>query len=203
MITARPADAPLRGRRRSEVSRLVYIAIALSGLTALGSEVVWTRMLSLLFGATTYTFSLILAVFLVGLGIGSSLGSALARNAVEPAHRARLVSARRCARAGLGGVRHGRVAAVLADQPVDLDRRSSFNFQLDLMRAIWVMLPGAILWGASFPLALAAVAARGQDPARLVGGVYAANTVGAIVGALVDQPGARGHGRQPDRRSRC
>ena len=53
------------------------------------------------------------------------------------------------------------------------------------MRAIWVMLPGAILWGASFPLALAAVAARGQDPARLVGGVYAANTVGAIVGALV------------------
>ena len=53
------------------------------------------------------------------------------------------------------------------------------------MRAIWVMLPGAILWGASFPLALAAVAARGQDSARLVGGVYAANTVGAIVGALL------------------
>ena len=46
------------------------------------------------------------------------------------------------------------------------------------------MLPAAILWGASFPLALAAVAARGQDPARLVGGVYAANTVGAIVGSL-------------------
>ena len=49
------------------------------------------------------------------------------------------------------------------------------------------MLPGAILWGASFPLALAAVAERGQDSARLVGGVYAANTVGAIVGALLDR----------------
>jgi len=47
------------------------------------------------------------------------------------------------------------------------------------------MLPGAILWGASFPLALAAVAVPGQDSAKLVGGVYAANTVGAIVGALV------------------
>jgi spermidine synthase len=46
-------------------------------------------------------------------------------------------------------------------------------------------LPGAILWGASFPLALASVATPGQDSARLVGGVYAANTVGAIVGALV------------------
>jgi spermidine synthase len=59
-----------------------------------------------------------------------------------------------------------------------------FNFQLDLVRTLWVVLPGAILWGASFPLALAAVASRGQDPARLVGGVYAANTVGAIVGSL-------------------
>jgi spermidine synthase len=60
-----------------------------------------------------------------------------------------------------------------------------FNFQLDVVRCLWVVLPGAILWGASFPLALAAVASRGQDPARLVGGVYAANTVGAIIGSLV------------------
>ena len=59
-----------------------------------------------------------------------------------------------------------------------------FNFQLDLVRCLWVVLPAAILWGASFPLALASVAAHGQDPGRLVGGVYAANTVGAIVGAL-------------------
>ena len=56
--------------------------------------------------------------------------------------------------------------------------------QLDLVRCLWAVLPGAILWGASFPLALASVAAPGQDPARLVGGVYAANTVGAIVGAM-------------------
>jgi spermidine synthase len=60
-----------------------------------------------------------------------------------------------------------------------------FNFQLDLVRCLWVVLPAAILWGASFPLALAGVATRGQDPGRLVGGVYAANTVGAIVGSLV------------------
>jgi spermidine synthase len=40
------------------------------------------------------------------------------------------------------------------------------------------------LWGASFPLALAAAAAPGEDPGRLAGAVYAANTIGAIVGAL-------------------
>src|SRR5262249_29749314 len=59
-----------------------------------------------------------------------------------------------------------------------------FNFQLDIVRCAWVVLPGAILWGASFPLALAAVAGKGQDPARLVGGVYPAHTVGAIVATL-------------------
>src|SRR5438874_8925488 len=59
-----------------------------------------------------------------------------------------------------------------------------FTLQLDLVRSLWVVLPAAILWGASFPLALASVALPGQDPARLVGGVYAANTVGAIVGSL-------------------
>src|SRR5262249_21170975 len=59
-----------------------------------------------------------------------------------------------------------------------------YTFQLDLVRCLWAVLPPACLWGASFPLALAAVATRGQDPGRLVGGVYAANTIGAIAGAM-------------------
>ncbi|KPK62126.1 MAG: hypothetical protein AMK73_06715 [Planctomycetes bacterium SM23_32] len=55
---------------------------------------------------------------------------------------------------------------------------------MDLAVCLWAVLPGAILWGASFPLALAAAAGPTQDPGRLVAGVYAANTVGAISGAL-------------------
>jgi spermidine synthase len=71
--------------------------------------------------------------------------------------------------------------------PINTSISSSiwYNFQLDLARTFWAVLPGPILWGASFPLALAAVARKGQDPGRLVGGVYAANTVGAIVGSIV------------------
>ncbi len=69
--------AYIKEQARSVVDRapgvpLVYVAIALSGLTALGAEVVWTRLLSLLLGATVYTFSIILAVFLFGLWAGSS-----------------------------------------------------------------------------------------------------------------------------------
>ncbi len=59
-----------------------------------------------------------------------------------------------------------------------------YTFQIDMARCLWAILPAALLWGASFPLALAAAAERGEDPARLVGSVYAANTAGAIVGAL-------------------
>jgi spermidine synthase len=58
------------------------------------------------------------------------------------------------------------------------------KFGSDLWRCLLVVLPAAVLWGASFPLALASIARRGTDPGRLVGGVYAANTLGAIAGSL-------------------
>jgi spermidine synthase len=162
----------------------VYVAIALSGMTALSAEVIWTRLLTLLFGATVYTFSLILAVFLFGLGIGSSVGSAIGRAAPRP-------------RVALGWCQMLLCAAFawtacmltqsLPYWPINpaISTDPWYNFQLDVVRCLWAVLPGAILWGASFPLALASVASRGQDPARLVGGVYAANTVGAIVGSII------------------
>jgi spermidine synthase len=163
---------------------LVYIVIGLSGLTALGAQVVWTRMLSLLFGATTYTFSMILAVFLVGLGIGSSAGAALARGSSNPRLALGWVQVALCFTLAWSAYATGQS---LPFWPINPSISSSlvYTFELDLMRAIWVMLPGALLWGASFPLALASVAAPGQDTGKMVGGVYAANTVGAIVGALV------------------
>ena len=153
-------------------------------MSALGAEVVWTRLLSLILGGTVYTFSLILAVFLIGLGIGSSLGAFLARRAAS-------------ARVALGACQWLLTAAIawtavmisesLPFWPIvpGLSPNPWFTFQLDLVRCLWAVLPPACLWGASFPLALAAVASRGQDAGRLVGGVYAANTIGGIAGALV------------------
>ena len=49
----------------------IYVTIALSGATALGAEVVWTRLMGMLLGPTVYVFSIILAVFLIGLALGS------------------------------------------------------------------------------------------------------------------------------------
>jgi spermidine synthase len=159
------------------------VAIALSGLSALGAEVVWTRLLSLMLGGTVYTFSIILAVFLAGLGLGSSLGSYLARSTVRPGV---LLGCCQLFLVGAVAWTACMIAQSLPYWPINpsLSHNPWLNFQLDLARCLWAVLPAAILWGASFPLALAAVVSPGEDAGRLVGKVYAANTVGAIAGAL-------------------
>src|SRR5947207_1663262 len=161
----------------------IYLSIALSGFTALACEVIWTRTLSLLFGATVYTFSLVLAVFLVGLGIGSTLGSTLSHRFARPRVPLASCPVLLCSAMAWAAFM---LTESLPYWPIDpsIANNPVFTMQLDLVRSLWAVLPAAIFWGTSFPLALAAVASRGQDPARLVGGVYAANTVGAIAGSL-------------------
>jgi spermidine synthase len=176
-------EAEAAAVQRAPGATTVYVAIAISGMTALAAQVLWTRLLTLNFGATVYTFSLILAVFLFGLGIGSTAGAALARGARHPRAAFGWCQMLICGALAWSAYM---LTESLPYWPINPSLSSDpwFNFQLDLVRCAWVVLPGAILWGASFPLALGAVAAPGQDPARLVGGVYAANTVGAIVGSL-------------------
>jgi spermidine synthase len=172
-----------QAKNRAPGTPLIYLAIALSGLTALGAEVVWTRLLSLLLGATVYTFSIILAVFLTGLWAGSSGGSLLARRLANP--RLALAACQILLAAAIAWTAFS-IADSLPYWPVDpwLSTNPWFTFDLDLTRCVRVILLPTLLWGASFPLALAGAAAEGEDPARLAGEVYAANTAGSIVGAL-------------------
>jgi len=183
-----------RGAEEPEISRSteplvpkgawpILVTIGISGATALAAEAVWTRLLSLLLGATTYTFSLILAAFLIGLGAGSSAGAALARNVKNP--RFALGVCQLLLTVTIGWAAYA-MTAMLPYWPVSpgLAIKPSYTFQMDFVRCLWSVLPAAVLWGASFPLALAAVGRGAKDPARLVGVTYAANTVGGIIGAL-------------------
>jgi spermidine synthase len=161
----------------------IYVAIALSGLTALGAQVVWTRLLSVLLGTTVYTFSIILAVFLAGMGIGSGAGSILARSTERPKLAfgiCQLLLAASIAWTAWA------IAKSLPYWPIDpaLAENPVYLFQLNLFRALWTILPATIFWGASFPLALGSLAGRSNDSGRLAAGVYGANTLGAILGAL-------------------
>ena len=176
---AQPAPPPGRAT--------IYIAVALSGATALGAEVVWTRLLSLMLGATVYAFSIILAVFLVGLGLGSAAGSALGRRA-RP-------------QAALGYCQMLLAAAVawtafmlsksVPYWPINplLSASPWFTFQIDLARVLWTILPATLLWGASSPLALAAASrssSSGDESglSKTCRRHLRRHTAGAIVGAL-------------------
>ncbi|HKS05786.1 MAG TPA: fused MFS/spermidine synthase [Gemmatimonadaceae bacterium] len=162
----------------------VYTVIALSGFTALGSEVIWTRLLSLNLGATTYTFSLILATFLIGLGIGSSVGAVIA-GGVQNARTA-LGWCQILVVCSLAWAAYSLTVA-LPNWPVDptLSAGPMYTFQMDFVKAAFTVIPGAICWGASFPLALAAIGTQDSDPGVVVGTTYAANTVGAILGSVL------------------
>ena len=173
--------SPAQGARKLGEAGLIVVAV--SGFCALGAQVVWTRLLSLLLGATVYTFSIILAVFLVGLGVGSAIGSLVARSSRHPLRDLgvcqMLLTAAIAWTAFL-------ISASLPYWPIapSLSPGPWISFQLDAVRAIWAVVPGTVLWGASFPLAVAAARPGETDSGKLIAGVYVANTIGAMVGAL-------------------
>jgi len=178
---AATAPAAATGRSASSTTA-IYVATALSGMTALAAEVLWTRHLSLLLGGTVYTFALILATLLLGLSVGSAAGAALGKR-VPPL--AALATAQALLGAALAAAAYA-LGRSLPFWPIDvaLPTTAAVALELDLVRTAYVVLPAALLWGASFPLALAAAVRAGEPPRRAVGRLYAVNTAGAIAGAL-------------------
>jgi spermidine synthase len=169
-------------------TRVVGIVIAASGLTALGAEVIWTRLLGLLLGPTSYTFSIVLAIFLLGLGIGSVAGARLSRRVVSAGRALAL-----CQLLLMAAIPYAAfvICHVLPRwlSTQSLQDAAWFRMSLDVVRTMVALLPATILWGASFPLAVAAAGEgeghqRESDNGWLVGRLYCSNTLGAIIGTL-------------------
>ena len=129
-------------------------------------------------------FRSILAVFLIGLGIGAGSGSRVVRRSRNV--RASLGICLALLTASVAWTAY-MIANSLPFWPVDpwLSSNPWFNFQIDLLRVAWTVLPPTVFWGAAFPLALAALSSSSGDPAKSAGKAYAANTLGAIGGALI------------------
>ena len=164
-------------------ARIVYLTIALSGATALGAEVVWTRLIGYLLLGTVYVFAIILAVFLAGLAIGSAGGSWLLKR-VRPGPALGWCQVLLALAIVWTSVFIKQVMPFWGDDVLETGDPWHM-YLLDLQRVIVAILPGTLLWGASFPLACAAVARDRGDSGQTAGAVYAANTLGGIVGALV------------------
>ncbi len=176
---ARDAGAVIDHRRRSGLIALY----ALSGFTALGYEVAWTRILINYVGTTSYAFTLMLASFLTGIGTGSLLYSRIEkRYPLELRHF------------GIAEAIIGFTGAVGLLGVIWLPW-----FHLQLVGSgghVWwkeallitsasasLMLLPTLAFGFAFPL-VSGLISRGRNLAGGdVGAVYAANTTGSILGS--------------------
>jgi spermidine synthase len=183
-VTDELSEAPaVVGAPAPSLRRAVLIVYAASGFAALSYEVAWTKTLSMILGTTTYAFTSMLATFLLGLALGSALFARLSDRYGRPAVLLALVQT-------------GIPLLVLATVPVMgylpqlfvdgfTDLRGSW-FQLELYRialAASIMFAPAVLMGGTFPL-VSRVYLGGANTGSRLGSLYAANTVGAILGSF-------------------
>ncbi len=167
----------------------LILALFASGVAGLLYETLWARYLGLLLGHAAWAQSLVLALYMGGMAAGAALGA----RSVGQAGVRRLLWAFAAVEAVLG------VLAIGFPSAFDLFDRLAYGVVLPTIgpAGVWVMgallvLPAAVALGATWPLASAA-AARWSTTAQRGGAsgvawIYAANTLGAAIGAVACGP---------------
>jgi spermidine synthase len=185
--------------RAPRSSDLVVIAcLALSGAAGLVYEVAWIRRASLVFGSTTLALSTVLAVFLLGLALGSELFGRRSRALARPLRLLALLEAALALLAvaspaafDLADAAYGHVYRAAVGKPAALHAA-----RLGLL--CLVLLPPTVLMGGTLPLACRQLSSRASRVGGVVGLLYAVNTLGAALGCaatglvLLPQLGMRG-----------
>lgn len=186
---AEPAVALDAAAPSAAAIRMAALAFGVTGFAAMATQIAWTRALSLAIGSSTYAFSLIVSVFIFGLAAGGAWGSRRAPKLADPAAS--------LARVLLGiGFLSMLVSIFLGWSPVlffwliAIGHAWGFPALMAceaLGVALLLFLP-TFLMGATLPLTLRIYQTRAGGAGgvgRTVGGLYAINTVGSILGSLL------------------
>ena len=144
-----------------------------SGATAFLYEVLWTRMLTHVMGGSIYAFATMLAAFLTGIALGGGLAGKVAEN------RERAALGFAFTQVAIGALSMGVYAWM---GPLIPDTLTTFTLAVF---AVAVMLPATIFIGATLPLAVRVLARDESQATTGTARIYAWNTVGAIVGAIL------------------
>jgi spermidine synthase len=163
----------------------LLVASALVGFAFFLMELVWYRLLAPILGGSSYTLGLILAVALVGIGVGGLLYSAGSR-ARRPTLSAFALTCALEAFFLLVPFALGDRVAVLALLLRPLGTTLGFTALVSVWAVVTtiVVLPPALVAGYQFPLLVGLLGSGERNVGREVGLAYAANTLGAIVGSL-------------------
>jgi len=170
---------------RDALHRTALVLLAVTAFASLLDEIGWTRVLVMIVGGSTYAFTLILLVFLLGIGLGSALvygRSAPRRDTAVHAALAQGVTAAGAALLFLG-------FGVLPLYILWVVQHTGWGAGAQLawmgVAVGGVVLVPALGMGMTFPLLADLVARPGAARGRDVGGAYAINTIGSIVGAAL------------------
>jgi spermidine synthase len=156
--------------------------LALSGLAAMGIEIVWLRHFTLLLGSFRSVFSLVITVVLVGIGAGSLLGALVNRSVGRPAETLMALFALFVC-AVLAGFTFARFP-IVEHAPL-----TAWTWTDDLWHNLRPILREAglpsLLIGCAFPLSNAVIQHAEAAVGRRAGALYLANTIGAVAGSLI------------------
>src|SRR5258706_14088054 len=180
--TAPVSEAPVAlGHGPRTRLRLALAVAFVSGLTSLGYQVLWTRLLASGTGNSTYVFTMILAIFLIGLALGAAVFT-IFRTRI---HTINLLAIGQIAIGML--VLAGMATVISRGTPGVLDVTQHFRalFNRSVLPVALVVLPATFLMGLTFPAASALIV----DPEGHVGAntglLLSANTLGAITGTFL------------------
>ena len=179
---AAPAEVTAQTPSSTMIAALIVFAV--SGFCAMAYEVIWTKLLGLMVGPTTYSFSLVLVAFITCLALGSMIFGWLADKVTHPI---RLLV---WTQLGAGLLALG-VSQVLGNSQLFF-AKLLYHFQGhfalgSLVKALCLfafMLPPTLLLGATFPLVGKIFTPSVSRVGRSVGLAYSINTVGAVLGSF-------------------
>ena len=159
--------------------RLALAIAFISGITSLGYQVTWTRLLASGTGNLTYGFTIILATFLTGLALGALIYNLIGRRWRDPIA---VLALCQIAVAGLAVL--GLVLVLV--QPEKLDPMQPAETLAALTRsALLVVLPVTTILGIAFPTASALLRDDRSQAGSESGSLLAVNTTGSILGSLL------------------
>lgn len=164
--------------------QLLYAAALIVGFAFFLMELVWFRMLGPILGGSTFTFGLILAVALVGIGLGGALYPLLYRE-----RRPTLSDfAATCGLEALTIAIPFALGDALAILAASLQPLAAYGFAGQTsgwaLVTLIVVFPAALVSGIQFPLLIGLLGRGEEHIGTHVGRAYAWNTVGAIAGSL-------------------
>ena len=160
-------------------------AIGLAGAASMIYQIAWTRVLALVIGSSVYAFSLIVTAFVAGLALGAlAAGRIIDRRKNLPLGLATvqwLVGVAALLMLPLLGKLPPYIAHLLTETSLSFERLHAMEFGLIFV----LMLVPTLLMGAAFPMATKICAKEVEHFGKLVGNVYAVNTLGAILGTVL------------------